>query len=110
MKPKQQRLEIAKACGWVEVIRDGPKGKEYIIKDGEAWTPLSDPIPDYLHDLDAMHAAVVALSDDEYARYSRELCRLPAFRYTRPRYHDATAAQRAEAFLKALNLWTDEND
>jgi len=61
-------------------------------------------IPDYLNDLNAMHEAEKSLTEEQLELYTYWLshsCGLGT--YTR-----ATAAQRAEAFLRTLNLWEEE--
>ena len=106
MKPAEQRTAIAEACGlklhkeqiehtdgyqWTETRRFWvcPKGKRVTI-------------PDYLSDLNAMHEAEKVLTNIQRERYRTELI-----------YHYgagdvfATAAQRAEAFLRTLNLWKE---
>lgn len=65
-------------------------------------------LPDYLNDLNAMHEAEKILDGDIYDggslrySYARELYKLcpPEEQPLR-----ATAENRAEAFLKTLNLW-----
>ena len=105
MTPEAQRIAIAEACGW--------KPYDPITNDG--WhllmTPPEKPneegwletIPDYLNDLNAMHEAEKVLTCTN--NYVREL-RLSTDRYTNDfiLIH-ATAAQRAEAFLRTLGLW-----
>ena len=95
MNQEEQRIAIAEACGWKTGYRDP-----------EAWHPL----PDYLNDLNAMHEAEKTLwkqgtSDyDPLARrrYYHTLDQLTGDQWDTI---TATATQRAEAFLKALNLW-----
>ena len=97
MTPEQQRTAIAEACGWKTGYRDP-----------EAWHPL----PDYLNDLNAMHDAEnflfpVEISDlyspdlvKEYASYLPHMCIGHPGGAMR-----ATAAQRAEAFLRTIGKW-----
>ena len=59
--------------------------------------------PDYLNDLNAMHEAEKVLTDEQKREYRICLFRLCDC-YAGREVH-ATAAQRAEAFLKTLNLW-----
>ena len=73
-------------------------------------------LPNYLTDLNAMHEAVALLNYNQLCEFGRYLSdtvlgEKPAgFDYGE---HDlacianATAAQRAEAFLRTLNLWKD---
>lgn len=68
--------------------------------------------PDYLHDLNAMHAAEDAFGAGDLGnRYKHELqkatqCLRGDIWYA---VH-ADAEQRAEAYLRALDLWEDEDD
>lgn len=101
MKPEQQRIAIAEACGWVE----SPYGKW--SNDGLI---LRDPLnpPDYLNDLNAMHEAVKSLPQNLKPRYFTCLCAVVSGAISLNGYSEATeatAAQRAEAFLRTLDLW-----
>lgn len=110
MIPEAQRIAIAKACGWKiwasyddgSIFYDSPENysggnilARYPDLDG------SNKLPDYLNDLNAMHEAEKKLTTDELWDYCDLLDGLNGG-------HIATAAQRAEAFLRTLNLWTDE--
>jgi hypothetical protein len=61
--------------------------------------------PDYLNDLNAMHEAEATLRFDDRNHYIDRLGET---------YHDswefctATAAQRAEAFLRTIGKWEDD--
>ncbi len=97
MNEKEQRVAIATACGWCNIgLYDDPM-------EGIKVSTNSAMIPDYLNDLNAMHEAEKFLSDSDKSAYWHQLNEQVqgtlniAF---------ATAAQRAEAFLKTLNLWT----
>ena len=97
MKLKKQRIAIAEACGW-KVRENAHLAKP----QGGEWQYM-DEIPDYLNDLNAMHEAERTMGDpqlwDEYQSYLSDAMRNIGWIY------HATAAQRAEAFLKTLNLW-----
>ncbi len=69
MSPDKQRIAIAEACGWKDENRQweghhlwtDPKGIEGYC--GNTWPDTASKascLPDYLHDLNAMHAAVAA--------------------------------------------------
>lgn len=62
--------------------------------------------PDYLNDLNAMHEAEEKLTDSQTQKYIDELVNVTnvGYRNYYAVYH-ATAAQRAEAFLRTLNLY-----
>lgn len=70
--------------------------------------PESTPVapPDYLSDLNAMaRAEKVIIEKRLWPIYCDHLCRGTPANY--PIAIRATAAQRAEAFLKTLSLWDD---
>jgi hypothetical protein len=101
MREKQQRIAIAEACGWTEISDRGAGGING-KHPTERWMG-ADFVPDYLNDLNAMHDAEKQLEAEDnhaYGCYCIELYE---------KYGNTvslTAAQRAEAFLKTLNLWT----
>ena len=87
MNPEQQRIAIAEACGWLKVHGHSVAG-----------------IPDYLNDLNAMHdAEKVLILDCVWATYLGELSVVVA---EKSLVH-ATAAQRAEAFLRTIGKWKE---
>lgn len=107
MKPEAQRIAIAEACGWVDIYHVNnvycglpPHG---YFKQGDMMCHPN--LPDYLNDLNAMREAEKVLTQEQEDKYVVTLC-LDV--QPKPRLHHATAAQRAEAFLRTLNLWTDD--
>jgi hypothetical protein len=105
MSPDKQRIAIAEACGWVRgrgnIVRNP---SNVFSRSGEK--AHKDSLPDYLNDLNAMHEAEEIqgfhkLNDAawEYRTKLQGIVVPPALLYA------ATAAQRAEAFLRTLNLW-----
>ena len=108
MNPDEQRIAIAQACGW-RIIR-GTKGHPNISGHGLR----AREIPDYLNDLNAMHCAEKVLKDGPIGAHNpKSTYREMLYRTLQSRGEDcvnwgcATAAQRAEAFLKTLNLWKE---
>lgn len=117
MDPLEQRIAIAARCGWKQVeprvfLRHAPS--HAFEKDGAYYGGLS--IPDYCNDLNAMHEAEQTLSERDLCDYMSQLTLLAPNHW----WHDcaademvmfvcAPAAQRAEAFLKALKLWNHEH-
>lgn len=102
MKEQEQRIAIAKACG-ITISPNGVWSEAGRILGGV------HPKPDYLNDLNAMHEAMGALTGLQYRDFIRHLSVMFAD-HPDDGYQSAiiaTAAQRAEAFLKTLNLWTD---
>ena len=111
MNENEQRIAIAEACGWSNVkIYSRIESNKRHSEDTEpiaigcrhaAWGAGACSVPNYLNDLNAMHEAEKMLGDgrNTWGKY----CDLLGGSL----YHcaHATAAQRAEAFLKTLNLW-----
>ena len=96
MSPEKQRIAIAEACGW----RKDKRGLGWLTPSGEY-----SELPDYLNDLNAMHEAEKRLRN-QFNTVEEAYWRNLAHVQPHPIY--ATAAQRAEAFLRTLNLWTNE--
>lgn len=134
MNEIKQRIAIAKACGWdEESARRGFKTVRREI-DGVMCSQISDKLPDYLNDLNAIVQAVLGrfqtdenllsvrplnYEDDGDAvetrgKYERHLYR--TLRRITPNGEgtltdfdlaNAPAPQRAEAFLRTLGLWEE---
>lgn len=111
MNKDNQRIAIAEACGWYEIHYYGTEnnGPESDInplrlvgkrsKQGVGSWAVICSVPDYPTDLNAMHEAEKMLTADQWYEYDR----LMPLRD--PQKMHATAAQRAEAFLKAIEKW-----
>lgn len=118
MKPEQQRIAIAEACG-KKVCTHSPKEWERKGTDGDSdlycgicKSYLHDMrCPNYLNDLNAMHEAEMCLEIETdqlhfFARYLWE-----AMQGSKEVYYGtvhATSAQRAEAFLRTIGKWVEE--
>lgn len=107
MSPEAQRIAIAEVCEWKRSdLVEGhwmPPGK------GGTVHVFESNLPDYLNDLNAMHEAEKTLPWKKLAGMELELKSILrealAVDWRFP-FH-TTAAQRAEAFLRTLNLWND---
>jgi hypothetical protein len=69
----------------------------------------SQKVPNYVNDLNAMHSAEDTLTPDQLTEYCNRLS-APVSAVGIPHKSKAiraTARQRAEAFLRTLNLWKD---
>lgn len=95
MNEDKQRIAIAKACGW--------KAPKYIPGQPIEFAPDIEDFspPDYLNDLNAMHEAekVMIESGADCMLYDSMLT---------GSFH-ATAAEKAEAFLKTMGLWEEKS-
>lgn len=104
MTPEAQRIAIAEAYGW-KWVNTGPLYSPWVrpIDKEQFGNP-----PDYLNDLNAMHEAEkVALKTVGWMAYGDALYKVTDNNgFPGPLFH-ATAAQRAEAFLKAIGKWVD---
>lgn len=96
MKPELQRIRIAKACGFDE--------SHWLELGGGIVFGTSGSLPDYPNDLNAMHEAEVVIIKSGYTaiRTYEDLLQKQIANII-----FATAAQRAEAFLRTLNLWEE---
>ena len=105
MTPERQRIAIAEACGWKHILKD-----PVLFRGTPPWSDNDGlhEIPDYLSDLNAMHEAEKVLDSADWIRYHRKL-RSIIMESGRAQSQEvsATAAQRAEAFLRTLNLWSE---
>jgi len=126
MKPERINEVIAEHCGWVVRYRNTTIGRERVVFGPDSKTAFSESyrvkrpeesfgtheLPDYYHDLNAIHEAVKHLSKNEgeyqpggfglYLAALEEVCD-----YDLDAQIEATAAQRAEAFVKAINRWEE---
>jgi hypothetical protein len=118
MKPEEQRIAIAEACGFTY-----DSINEAWYKDGYYYFNCGDglhfkQLPDYLNDLNAMHEAetlVIYANDKLPKKYTQQIkaaiCKDAGVKKAQMDFDmciTATAVQRAEAFLKTLNLWKHE--
>ena len=120
MNPEQQRIAIAEAHGWKEIRAevdwlpgeltgiftwphptDAEKTKYFINRK---------PVPNYPYDLNAMHEVEKIIPrqlfhvdywQKGYGRFQQILSGLTITPYS------ATAAQRAEAFLRTIGKWEE---
>jgi hypothetical protein len=108
MNPDKQRIAIAEACGYTQGI--GMHGLEW-------WTDsegVHDEPPDYPRDLNAMHEAENNLEGMNKAEFAVQLCRVVGKDWPNGigggsfAHVHTTAAQRAEAFLRTIGKWEDE--
>jgi hypothetical protein len=92
MKPEEQRIAIADAAGFIA-------GYSWSRSDGIA------VLPDYLNDLNAMHEAekvIGPIKGIEFCYHLNEMGMSGEWEIL-----TATAAQRAEAFLKTIGQWNN---
>lgn len=113
MSPEAQRIAIAEACGWK--LSDKYGTNMWHNPDG---TPIGF-LPDFLHDLNTIHDAALSLKIGKRSTYGVELRQIVVRDQTPEMadpdggplpdlyFYEATAAQRAEAFLRTLGLWKD---
>jgi hypothetical protein len=121
MNKHKQRMKIAEVCGWKDIRKCGKKSLKPHPEGAELRGTLDAPsanypkeysrLPDYLNDLNAMHEAEKVLTAKQSSAY---WCILQSIGKPWPekgkgaifwQSTHATAAQRAEALLKTLNLW-----
>jgi hypothetical protein len=102
MKPEEQRIAIAEACGFkARTDRHKPM---WVTPDGKTLLTMPEHLPDYLNDLNAMHEAekvIGPIKGIEFCYHLNEMGMSGEWEIL-----TATAAQRAEAFLRTINKWT----
>jgi hypothetical protein len=107
MTNEQINIAVAEACGWTEI--DGLSARGLMGKPPEKLCPF-DYLPNYCNDLNAMHEAEKFLSRGEHyqsGEFALYVKNLDLVRCGRLHLIEATAAERAEAFLKTLGKWED---
>lgn len=99
MTQDEKRIKIAMACGWEPSKTDG-------CWNNAKRRETMENIPDYFHDLNAMHEAEKSLLLKKQMLYQGMIGKVTGNKCPAlfGQIH-ATAAQRAEAFGKTLNLW-----
>lgn len=110
MTPEAQRIAIAEACGWTHYHAD--LWVPPIVTGDPDFSELQcDAIPDYPTDLNAMHEAEKVLPSTERDKYwvylSQIVNREHRMASTSWLCVNATAAQRAEAFLRTIGKWEE---
>ena len=103
MNPEQQRIAIAEACGWrcTAAFKEAialwvrPNGMDH----------ETEFIPDYLHDLNAMHEAEKTLTDKAHEEFRLNL--YDVIGDDSRLIVSSTAAERAEAFLRTIGKWKE---
>lgn len=121
---EQINIVIASLQGWTkinEVDRGFGVHPHWLTATDYLGRPIESPpiweIPEYTKSLDAMHEVVMTLSEDQEDAFTHELLKMVA--YHQP-YRDgeqcfadyfkvanATARQRAEAYLKTVEKWEE---
>lgn len=123
MTPNAQRIAIAEACGWKQqqatqespVEKGGMRLPNHFAREPIiAWTHIQEPgvyaiLPNYLHDLNAMHEAEESLSSFNVDKFLVNLAAVVTTKYCILDWalSHATATQRAEAFLRTVGKWDD---
>ena len=119
MTDDEINIAIAEACGWrfspLAHIESKPFATMcWIAPNGADWQ--MQKLPDYCNDLNAMHEAEQSLWDRDWSlrhEFVNNLARImnPIHGYRMQEaidLLDATARQRAEAFLRAIGKWEED--
>ena len=105
MNKEQQQIAIAKACFWTINSLDLSSGWRKGVTN---FTSNLEYLPDYLNDLNAMHEAEKILDQMQARAYSDFLGQSEQDgTWAGCHCFHQTAAQRAEAFLKTIDKWTN---
>ena len=110
LTPEEQRIKVAELCGWVydgrrTVATGRPEEQVWCIPTTEKWARTFE-LPDYLNDLNAMHKAEKLLKTeaqlDSWYGCLKHLVRVDGNHTSSTQAMQATAAQRAEAFVLTM--------
>lgn len=111
MNKDKQRIAIAEACGWTSFQESEykPFGKAYTTGFNPKGGENRELLPDYLNDLNAMHEAEKVLRKPIYPTDTDNIIadRMTLYAELLNYSIDATANQRAEAFLRTICRWED---
>jgi hypothetical protein len=111
MTQDEKRIKIAEACGWIfnpPPYREPPFSSGFKAEALLCWvrpgnmSHQTESPPDYFNDLNACHEAEKILSIHQLNQMNDILWDLIEMKQ---HAWQASAAQRAEAFGKTLNLW-----
>jgi hypothetical protein len=122
MTQEEMRIKIAEACGWTTKAFTGFSGEDdewftedRVYKPNGDWATIGK-YPDYPNDLNAMHEAEKTLTEKEQVWYLQKLTQVRLKQGSGgiiaciiDKTTFATAAQRAEAFLRVKGLWKETN-
>jgi len=119
VSPEAQRIAIAEACGWKKYRNGRPKAESDIPEaNAILWEfdfvppgnkkGFEKVVPYYLTNLNAMHDAEKVLVGHQRFGYFSKLCDACCTKECcLSECASATAAQRAEAFLRTIGKWED---
>lgn len=104
LSDNELRIKVAELIGYVDIVKSDTNCY------GEAWDGyegalhgLPRDIPDYCHDLNAMHEAERCLGVDNIGIYEMHLSNIAGGGYGIAVCWGATARQRAEAFILTMD-------
>lgn len=121
MSPEAQRIAIAEACGWTREYADVPTWNAELNDYKGGYEPihtrvfrrkekgvLTENLPDYLNNLNAMHEAEkVLLTKDGFCGCWETYSNILTASMGCTDIFHATAAQRAKAFLRTIGKWEE---
>ena len=119
MTNEQINIAIAEVCGWTSIRYNSIHGKWMGTQPQEDRDAYH--LPNYCNDLNAMHEAEKMLTKEQLYNYGNKLDRITLPKTSMemcyiespeagmyPDLFCATAAQRAEAFLKTIKKWNSD--
>ena len=121
MNPEAQRIAIAEACGWIREYADVQtwdaslfryKPVKTLLFRREGNCVLTENLPDYIADLNAMNQAEETLTDEQWISYLIKLLQAArdgsfVIEKNMKTVAHATATQRVEAFIRTLGKWEE---
>jgi hypothetical protein len=122
MNTDAQKTAIAVACGWKHIDNDPDLYPYWLAPKGDSryGNPLDANLfpkafPDYLNSLNAMYEAGATMNLTDKYQYGKSICKIMNIDTEGGLdvvdiYYacHASAAQRAEAFLRTIGKWEDD--
>lgn len=100
MKPEEQQKAIAEYCGIKDIFYVTGRGLVYTVNEDGGL--VERKVPNYLHDLNAMHEAENVLDSGEWHKYATYIGR-----HDTKKMLNALPQIKAEAFLRTIGKWTE---
>lgn len=120
MTDNEIRIAIAEACGWKPEVRRAEIPEAEFVHEETFWirgdeTRRGPWLPDYCNDLNAMRDAIITLDSPQSTDFLLLINSVVETPENEGRWHtfhtiNATARQRAEAFLRALGKWKEASN
>ncbi len=112
MTDHELNIKVAELAGWVKTKGSDLYPKFLFASNVDYWSkngndsPWSSEVPRFVSDLNLMHEAENRMTEDQQLRYGTVLENRVKYTSDNKRWEwNATARQRAEAFVKVMEMY-----